>query len=112
MDVAKWMIILAGLTLAAMPSAASAQQSIGVTVRIAPRVAQPDLMDAASTSSLGAARVPAGWGWSVSRGTGGGAGSHPAAARVSAVDSIESAPRLDAVAGREQEVVTWTFVPL
>ena len=107
---AKWMLILAGLTLAALPSDGSAQQSIGVTVRVAPRAVQPDVIESASTSSLGAAHVPAGWGWSVSRGSGGGAGSP--AARIAAVDTIEAAPRIDSASGRREEVVTWTFVPL
>jgi hypothetical protein len=106
------MLILAGLTaLAAVPSTAAGQQ-IGVTARIAPRMEQPDFVDAAAHASPSAARVPAGWGWSVSRGVGGGVSSPPVAARIAPVDTIETAPRLEPTPGGRAEVVTWTFVPI
>ena len=95
--------MLIGLALALAPGSGSAQQ-VGASFTVVERPAQPELHAAAAT-------VPAGWAYSVTRGSE--AGGAEAETHVTRSRRTEVAMPVSAVSSaRGRETVTWTFVPL
>ena len=104
----KRMALFIGLALVVTPAAASGQD-MAVSFRVGVHPAQPEFAEA--DGLVAGVRVPAGWAWSVSRGSGGGAGSARLATMAGEPsDSLEVALRVrDAPV---DQPVTWVFVPL
>lgn len=108
----KRIAMLIGLALAGMPGGAAAQD-IGASFAIRERPVQPDLVVASRPGAMVAAgRVPAGWAWSVSRGTGGGAGSPRLVSQPERADTIDAALRQSIASSEPGQPVTLTFVPI
>ena len=105
---AKRMAMLVGLALMAVPAGASAQE-IGASFEVRPHPAQPELVVSGST---GSARIPGGWAYGVSRGTGGGARALRLSSGVMPSDSIEVRLPPAPVDGQPGQAVTLLFVPL
>ena len=101
-------LLVIGVVLAMAPGRAAGQE-IGASFRVTASVAQPDLV---SNGSVGigslAARIPAGWAWSVERGVGGGTSPVTAGRESASLEVAIPAP----AEGQLADQVTWMFVPL
>src|SRR5687768_17486439 len=99
-------LLVIGVVLAMTPGRAAGQE-MGASFRVSASLAQPDLVSNGPVGIAGlAARIPAGWAWSVERGVGG--GSSPVTAGRESASHAVALPA--AVQGEPaDQPVTWMF---